>query len=67
MTHVERIKSGSGYTYIDLQRCCRDPKCFKVLVDGKAVDRREIEHALKCLFGEASPYTRWSDKNLPHD
>lgn len=59
MSHIERINTGIR-EHIDFERCaCSEKDCQRVSIDGKVIDRRDVEHAMKMLFGQAPPGTRW--------
>ena len=67
MSHVERITTSGGFNPLDLERCTCGQlagKCDQVLINRHAYSRKDIEHALKALFGEVPPGTRWFDKQF---
>ena len=67
MSHVERVPC-CGRDVLDIEKCgCNDAGCTKVIVAGKTLDRKDIEHALRCLFGEAPPGSRWFSRKLVPD
>lgn len=59
MSHIERIYTSMN-RYIDFERCqCTSDGCDKILINDQQTSRKDVEHALKCLFGEATPGSRW--------